>query len=258
MDKRKRLPPQEPHRTTRGNAVHSIKDTAQRGINPNTNPAPVVSQITRKGPRVILANGRAVEVEDRNKDSGFKRHRLAKLRYAAALKRFGPDAVVYEYCLTFPAHLDVLDHQDAGEMWRIVEALAPAAFMKLVDSRTPSPFPFDPHSHFFSARLLPDMPGLWRYPDPLDMLDMVPSTETHRTLYGFFCYTAKPVLGGAERPNPEDCGRFSREELDRQEMAAQDRTDTARARAEAQGYATLPDCSGWVTGGKKRAGKRAA
>lgn len=218
----------------------------------------LVSQISKRGPRVVLADGRAVTTEDRNKDSGFRRHRAGKPRYTKALERFGPDAVVYEYVLDFAAHLDVLSYSDTEDMWATIEALAPDAFLKLEDARTTSPFPFKAHGHFISTILLDTMPGLWRYPDPLDMLDMVPSTDTHRTLYGFFYYTAKPVLGGAARPNREDCGRFTRDELARQEMAAQDRTDHARAQAQAQGHAKLPDCCGWVTGGKKRSGKRAA
>ncbi|MBB5297487.1 hypothetical protein [Deinococcus metallilatus] len=236
---------------------HNSTNAAQRGENPHTLPA-IVSHISPKGPRVVLADGRAVTVEDRNRDSGRKRYRLAIPRYAAALKRFGPDAVVYEYCLTFPAHLDVLDHEDTEHMEDTIRALAPDAFLKVEDSRTPSPLPFDPHGHFVSTVLLPDMPGLWRYPDPLDVLDMVPSSDTHRTLFGFFCYVAKPVLGGAERPTPEDCGRFTPDELARHEMAAQDRTDAARKRAQERGFKALPDSSGWVTGGKKRKGKRAA
>lgn len=237
--------------------MHTTKNARPEGEKPHAGSA-IVSKISKRGPRVILADGRAVEVEDRNKDGGFKRHRAAKPRYSRALERFGPDAVVYEYGLTFPAHLDVLNHQDVEEMWALIMALAPDAFLKLEDSRTSSLFPFKPHAHFITTVRLPEIDGLWCYPEPLDMLDMVPSTANQRTLYGFFCYTAKPVLAGAARPSPEDYRRFTRDELARHELAAQDRTDAARALAQAQGYATLPDCCGWVIGGKKRAGKRAA
>lgn len=218
----------------------------------------IVSQITPQGRRVILADGREVKVTDRNKDNGRKRYRLAIPRHMAALERFGPEAVVWEYRLTFPEHLDVLDHDHAEQMWATIEALAPDAFLKLEDARSASPFPARPHAHFISARLLPDMPGLWRYPAPLDMEDRQPSTPECRTLFGFFCYMAKPVLGGAARPTPEDLRRFSREELTRQELTAQDRTDVARKRAQERGFKALPGSAGWVTGGKKRKSKRAA
>lgn len=238
------------------------RNAAQRRENAHTAPAPITSQITRKGPRVILADSRAVTIEDRNRDGGHKRYRLAIPRYTTALERFGPDAVVYEYRLNFPKHLDVLDHEDAAQMWATVEALAPDAFVKLEDSRSASPFPTKPHAHFISAHLLPNLPGLWRFPDPLDLEDMQSSTPERRTLFGFFCYTAKPVLGGAARPTREEYGRFGghfdREELDRHEMAAQDRTNAARRRAQKRGLKTLPVCLGWATGGRKRASNRAA
>ncbi len=223
--------------------------------NPHTAPA-ILSQITRKGKRVILADGREVEVTDRNRDTDAKRRRAARSRYKAAVTRWGLDAVVYEYRLTFPAHLDVLDELDADTMRAMIEALDPDAFYKLEDVRNASPFPINPHAHLLSTRDLPPMPGLWRHPEPLDLYTVNLSDDDTRTVYGFFWYTAKPALGGAVRPTPRQYKKlrqqFSKDELVRHLLVAQQRTNAAQARAWAQSRGNLPDTVGWLIGGKKR------
>lgn len=159
----------------------------------------IVSKLTPKGPRVILADGREVKVKDRNHDTGKKRDRTAKARFRRIRKAFPAGAVVWEYGLRFPDHLDVLDHGDAQTMWDTIEAIAPDAVVKLEDVRSNSLSPEGPHAHFLSTVFLSpdDIPGLWRYPEPLDLEAQERSSQTRRTLYGFLWYTAKPVLGGA-------------------------------------------------------------
>jgi len=221
----------------------------------------VVSKITPKSAKYVLADGRQVKVEDRNTDTDSKRHLLALPRYSKAVQRWGLEATVYEYRLTFPAHLDVLDHQDADTMRAMIQVLAPDAVYKLEDNRSSSSFPTAPHAHFLSTLLLPPMPGLWRHPDPLDLYTIDLSDCDTRTVYGFFWYTAKPVLGGAVRPTPRQYKKlmwqFSKDDLVRQLLAAQDRTNAAKARAKTLGHAKLPDTFGWITGGKKSGGKAA-
>lgn len=217
----------------------------------------IISKIGAKGAKYVLADGRQVKIEDRNIDTDGKRRRLALARYEKAVQRWGLEATVYEYRLTFPAHLDVLDHQDADAMWAMINVLAPDAFLKMEDVRGTSTFPTTPHGHFVSTVLLPDdMPGLWRHPEPLDMHTINLSDKDIRTLYGFFWYIAKPTLGGAVRPGKKQYRtlrqQFSKEDLARHLLAAQDRTAAAQARSKTNGHCKLPDTAGWITGGKKR------
>lgn len=217
---------------------------------------PFYSKLSKKAARYIVHDGQSTRLTDRNTDTDAKRRRTARSRYESAVKRWGQEATVYEYRLKFPTHMDVLDHDDANTLFATVEALAPDAFIKLEDARSGSPFPTNPHAHFLSTYLLPDMPGLWRHPAPLDLYTVNLSDDQERTVYGFFWYTAKPVLGGAVRPTHRQYQklrqRFSQEDLVRQHLVAQQRTDAATARAQANGHAGLPDTAGWITGGKKR------